>query len=197
MTSRKSSIWGVWAAPGGRETFQKGGGLRPPPFCRVSRPPGAAQTPKIDDRSKNHRLKTQVYAGRSWDHCSVGLGPLEEPPRNPGAGDSGTEAGRFRTSGAQKCKKVLFQDFWSGNCAAGQVSGHCSGGYVSAKIGPPSGLRPDGGPILVHTRQKSGRKPVRQRSYQTRSLKIRFCAPLGAGYLKAVWLEFSFVTRWP
>jgi len=49
LTGRKSSIWGVWAAPGGRETLQKVGGLRPPPFWKVSRPPGAAQTPKIDD----------------------------------------------------------------------------------------------------------------------------------------------------
>ena len=31
-TDRKSSILGVWAAPGGKETFQKGGGLRSPPF---------------------------------------------------------------------------------------------------------------------------------------------------------------------
>ena len=36
-------------APGGRKTFQTGGGLRPPPFWKVLRPPGAAQTPKIDD----------------------------------------------------------------------------------------------------------------------------------------------------
>ena len=49
LTDRKSSILGVWAAPGGRETFQKGGGRSPPPFWRVSRPPGAAQTLKIYD----------------------------------------------------------------------------------------------------------------------------------------------------
>ena len=47
--SRRSSIFGVWAAPGGRETFQKGGGRSPPSFWKVSRPPGTAQTPKIDD----------------------------------------------------------------------------------------------------------------------------------------------------
>jgi len=35
--------------PGGRETFQKDGGLRPSPFCKVSQAPGAAQTPEIDD----------------------------------------------------------------------------------------------------------------------------------------------------
>jgi len=39
LTDRKSSIFGVRAAPGGRETFQKGGGLR---FGKVSRPPEAA-----------------------------------------------------------------------------------------------------------------------------------------------------------
>ena len=48
LTDRRSSILGVWSPPGGRETFQKGGGRRPH-FWKVSRPPGAAQTPKIDD----------------------------------------------------------------------------------------------------------------------------------------------------
>ena len=46
---RKSSIWGVWAAPDGRVTFQKDGGLRLPLFWKVSRPPGAAQIQKIND----------------------------------------------------------------------------------------------------------------------------------------------------
>ena len=45
----KSVIWGVWAAPGAPETFPKGGGLRPPPFARVSGAIGAAQTPKMTD----------------------------------------------------------------------------------------------------------------------------------------------------
>jgi len=49
LTDRKSPLLRFWAAPGGRETFQKGGGLRPPPFWKASRPPGAAQNPKIDD----------------------------------------------------------------------------------------------------------------------------------------------------
>jgi len=51
LTGRRSSIFfgGVWAAPGGRKTLQKGGELRPPPFWSGSRPPGAAPTPKIDD----------------------------------------------------------------------------------------------------------------------------------------------------
>ena len=39
----------VWAAPGGRDTCQKGGGRSTSPFRKVSRPPGAAQTPKTDD----------------------------------------------------------------------------------------------------------------------------------------------------
>ncbi len=51
---RKSAIFGVWAALGALETLQKGGGLCPPPFARVSRAPGAAQTPKMTDfRSLN------------------------------------------------------------------------------------------------------------------------------------------------
>jgi len=58
LADRGSSIFGPtanrrflggWAAPGGRDTFQKGGGLRRPSFWKVSRPPGAAQTPKIYD----------------------------------------------------------------------------------------------------------------------------------------------------
>ena len=48
-TDRRSSILAVWAAPGGRETFQMRGGQSPPPFWKVSRPPRAAQIPKIDD----------------------------------------------------------------------------------------------------------------------------------------------------
>ncbi len=46
---RKSAILGVWAAPGARETLPKGGGLRPPPFGRVSGAPGFIQTPKMAD----------------------------------------------------------------------------------------------------------------------------------------------------
>ncbi len=43
---RKSAIFGVWAAPGGRETFPKGGGLRPPTFWRVYRLPEPPRPPK-------------------------------------------------------------------------------------------------------------------------------------------------------
>ena len=49
LRGRKSVILGVWAAPGAPETLPKGGGLRPPPFGRVSGAPGAAQTPKMAD----------------------------------------------------------------------------------------------------------------------------------------------------
>jgi hypothetical protein len=45
----KSVILGVWAALGTPETLAKGGGVRPPPFGRVSKAPGAAQTPKMAD----------------------------------------------------------------------------------------------------------------------------------------------------
>jgi len=62
LTDRTSPIFGVWAAPGGRETFQKGGGRRTLSFWKVSRPPGSAQTPEstISGRSKNQVSKTQV-----------------------------------------------------------------------------------------------------------------------------------------
>ncbi len=43
------AIFGVWAAPGARETLQKGGGRSPPPFARVSGAPGAGQTPNMND----------------------------------------------------------------------------------------------------------------------------------------------------
>jgi hypothetical protein len=47
--THKSSIVEVWTAPGGPETLPKGGARGAPPFGRVSGPPGAVQTPKIDD----------------------------------------------------------------------------------------------------------------------------------------------------
>ena len=58
------------------ETSQKGGGLRPPPFWKVSRPPGPPRPPKstISGRSKNHILKLQVYAveGSLKEHAGSG-----------------------------------------------------------------------------------------------------------------------------
>ena len=40
----------AWAASGGRETRERGGGRRPPAFSEsVWRPPGVAQTTNIDD----------------------------------------------------------------------------------------------------------------------------------------------------
>ena len=92
LTDRKSSILGVWAAPGGREAFQKDGGLRPPPFWKFSRPPGAAQTPQIDDFRSAGYLK------------AVGLkivGPVflgfrqEIDPRTPQNGFSSKSGAEF------------------------------------------------------------------------------------------------------
>ena len=42
-------LLGVWAAPGAQETIPNGGGRSPQPFGMVSRAPGAAQTPKMDN----------------------------------------------------------------------------------------------------------------------------------------------------
>jgi hypothetical protein len=64
---RKSVICGVLAAPGAPDTLPKGGGLRPPSFGRVSRAPGAAQTPKRTYfrslfKKLNHSIATQSAA---------------------------------------------------------------------------------------------------------------------------------------
>ncbi len=45
---RRSVILGVWAAPGARGTIPLGGGVRPPPFGRGSRPPRARPDPQND-----------------------------------------------------------------------------------------------------------------------------------------------------
>jgi len=106
LADRKWSILGVWAAPGGRETFQNGGGLRPPPFWKVSRPPGAAQSPEIDDfRSvkksyiKNHReVALELVSGADLlSKLMCGAGPVDlrgsrgrfRPPRPPKSTISG------------------------------------------------------------------------------------------------------------
>lgn len=44
------SVFGVWEAPGGIKTIQKGGGLRLPSFWMVLKPPAAAQTLKTDTK---------------------------------------------------------------------------------------------------------------------------------------------------
>ena len=63
LTDRRLSILRVWAAPGGRETFQKGGG-------KVYRPPGAAQTLKIDEfRSVK---KSYIEKPKCGSLCVVG-----------------------------------------------------------------------------------------------------------------------------
>ena len=48
------SFWGSGRPLGALEPFKKGGGLRPPPFWMVFKPPGAAQTPKMTDFQSNH-----------------------------------------------------------------------------------------------------------------------------------------------
>jgi hypothetical protein len=75
---RKSSMLGVWAAPGAREILPKGGGRSPPPFGRVSRSPGAAQTPqsrrspadpKIMKNGKivlNHQIALELVRGADF-----------------------------------------------------------------------------------------------------------------------------------
>ncbi len=45
------SVFGVWAAPAGFKTIQKCGGLRPPHFWMVIKPPGAAQAPNTDPKN--------------------------------------------------------------------------------------------------------------------------------------------------
>ncbi len=84
---RKSSIFGVWAAPAAPKTIPKGGGLRPPPFGMVFGASGAAQTPNIDDSRpaqkpciKNPTVKSVqqpryvVPCGTAWE-ASVSLKP--------------------------------------------------------------------------------------------------------------------------
>jgi hypothetical protein len=46
---RKSSISGVWGAPGASKPMQKDAGLRPAYFCMGCEAPGAPQTPEITD----------------------------------------------------------------------------------------------------------------------------------------------------
>jgi len=72
LTDRKSSIWGVWAALGGPETFQKGGGRSPPRVWKVSRLPGAAQTPKIDDCRSAKKSYTKIPFGHFGSKSNSG-----------------------------------------------------------------------------------------------------------------------------
>ena len=89
-------IWGVWAAPGGFRSIQKGGGLRPPPFWMVLKPPGAAQTPKTDPKNPARLPSgTQAFVGpdepRGGHFDRVGQGGcsgagcfrLADPPPKP------------------------------------------------------------------------------------------------------------------
>jgi hypothetical protein len=92
---QKSSMCGVWAAPGAPETIPKGGGLRPPPFGMVSEATGAAQTSKIDvcrPTQKPYIKNPSVRTGASGPEV-VGLGGLNGPlpPQKP-LGKVGGEA---------------------------------------------------------------------------------------------------------
>ena len=94
LTDRKSLIFGVWAALGGRETLQKGGGRSSLPFVKVSRPPGAVQIPKIDDfrsvrksGTKNQGVTISPFKGPRGPFKGP-LGPLKGP-RGPLKGPLG------------------------------------------------------------------------------------------------------------
>ncbi len=81
---RKSSILGILAAPGDWETLPKDGELRPPPFGRVSRPPGAAQRrlsagPKILKNGKMSLSSAKMPSGPPESPFGVDLGPVWGP----------------------------------------------------------------------------------------------------------------------
>ena len=71
---RKSAILGVWAAPGAPETLPKGGGLRPPPFGRVSGALGAAQTPNMADLRPFTKFEITSQSAASVMQCSSARG---------------------------------------------------------------------------------------------------------------------------
>jgi hypothetical protein len=82
----------VWEAPGAPETLPKGGGLRPPPFARVSGGPGAAQTPKMTD----FRLLTNYKI----------LQPSNVQPRSEGWLSAGSALGWKGTASSVKHHRV-------------------------------------------------------------------------------------------
>ena len=89
---RKSFVFGVWVAPVGFKTFQRGGGRSPPPLWMVLKPPGPGQIPKTTDfepnpeppsakpPSGNRRMKSVTFE-RSWSVSSIGRGPPEAKKR--------------------------------------------------------------------------------------------------------------------
>ena len=98
LTGRESLILGVWAAPGARETFQKGGGLRPPPFWRVSGRPGPPRPPKstIPGRSKNHIFRLGRPSSR------ISHGPFSIGPQVLDVPVGGTSTGQTHVGGCQR-----------------------------------------------------------------------------------------------
>ena len=80
LAARRSSILGVWAAPGGREALQKGGGFAPHLFGRFPGRPRPPRPPKstISGQSKNQNFmgsKTAISdkSGRQWGSQSLGV----------------------------------------------------------------------------------------------------------------------------
>ena len=80
--NRKSSIFGVWVALGGRETLQKYGGRSPPHFRRPSRAPGAGQTSKTHPQKSGQTAFTGYLkavwpeiCGSVFGRFSAKLGP--------------------------------------------------------------------------------------------------------------------------
>ncbi len=67
--TQKSSILGVWTAPWAPETTPKGGARRAPPFGVVCGPPGAVQTPKINNVWVPEKEIFMVILIRSWGLC--------------------------------------------------------------------------------------------------------------------------------
>ncbi len=73
-----------WGSVRPRGTLPKGGGLRPPPFARVSGAPGAAQTPKMTDFRPLQKLKIPSQRKTTYGGSGASLGgtfPAEPPTR--------------------------------------------------------------------------------------------------------------------
>ncbi len=75
--TQKSSIWGVWAAPGAPESPPKDRALRAPPFGVVYEAPGSVQTPKIDDFCVPEKYIFMMIFMRSWGY-EVERGTMRE-----------------------------------------------------------------------------------------------------------------------
>ena len=78
LKSRKSVIWGVWAAPGVPEPHQEVGGRGPPPNEMAPEAPGAAQIPKMTDvpliNIPSHSASTSIDSSKH-PSCSIAKAP--------------------------------------------------------------------------------------------------------------------------